>query len=91
MPLIDLPTGNKVIIAQDSLGSLLNTLLPGSFQDVTRIDLNALDALSIKTVGIYGSKSEIVRFLGEMGALAADTYVLVMVAKSRPRDLPFPP
>lgn len=73
---------DKVLIAQESLGSLLNTLLPGSYRHVTRIDLNSLDSKSIKTVGIYGSKSEIARFLLEMRAVDADTCAVFILPKT---------
>lgn len=77
-------TVDKVIIAEKSLGSLLNKLVPGSYRDVTRIDLAALDSVSIKTVGIYGSKSEIVRFLRKENAVNDDTYV--SVNRDHPHD-----
>lgn len=67
------PLVDKVVIAQESLGGLLNSLLPGSFRDITRIDLAALDNVAIKTVGLYGSKSEIVHFFQEMGAVDENT------------------
>ncbi|CAE6410562.1 unnamed protein product [Rhizoctonia solani] len=53
----------KVLIDQECLRRLLNTLLPGSYESVSKIDFKALDKCAIKPLGIYGSKAEIIQFL----------------------------
>ncbi|OSX60152.1 hypothetical protein POSPLADRAFT_1047623 [Postia placenta MAD-698-R-SB12] len=60
---------DKIIIAQDSLGRLMNDLRPGSYTSMTKVDFNALDTISVKPTGIYGSKNEIVRFLETLGSI----------------------
>lgn len=54
---------DTIKIAEGGLRAFLDSFLPGSYQDITRIDLTALDSVSAKVIGIYGSRSEIVRFL----------------------------
>ncbi|CAE6410025.1 unnamed protein product [Rhizoctonia solani] len=53
----------KIIIDQNSLGALLNRVLPGSYRSISSIDFKSLDAITIKPKGVYGSRSEIARFL----------------------------
>ncbi|KAG8793624.1 hypothetical protein FRC12_002184 [Ceratobasidium sp. 428] len=53
----------KVIIDQASLGRLLNRFLPGSYVSASKIDLTALNKLTIKPLGLYGSEPEIIKFL----------------------------
>ncbi|KAG8903434.1 hypothetical protein FRB99_003283 [Tulasnella sp. 403] len=60
---------DKIIISQESLKNFLEAVRPGSYESVTKIDFHALDLLSINAVGIYGSKTEIVRFLRNTGAV----------------------
>ncbi|KAH7910222.1 hypothetical protein BJ138DRAFT_1127056 [Hygrophoropsis aurantiaca] len=54
---------DKIIIAQDSLQAFINTVSPGAYISLTKVDFKALDRLLVKPVGLYGSKEEIVRFL----------------------------
>jgi hypothetical protein len=49
---------------------------PGAFTALTKIDFKTLDGLTIKPIGIYGSKVEIVRFLRSVDAVSEDLYVL---------------
>ncbi|KAL4067444.1 hypothetical protein V8B97DRAFT_1873723 [Scleroderma yunnanense] len=58
---------DKIIISQDSLKSLINTVCPGAYASLTKVNFKALDQYIIKPVGIYGSKEGIVRFLLELG------------------------
>ncbi|KAH7325387.1 hypothetical protein B0J17DRAFT_633087 [Rhizoctonia solani] len=58
----------KVVIDQKSLHKLINTLQPGAYTSVAQIDLKLLDNLSIKPVGVYGDRSEILRFLKRVGS-----------------------
>lgn len=60
---------DKVIISQEPLGRLINDLQPGAYSSMTKVDFAALDSLNMRPVGIYGSKSEIVRFLEVKGAV----------------------
>ncbi|KAG8899893.1 hypothetical protein FRC00_000733 [Tulasnella sp. 408] len=75
-------TGNggvvdKIIISQESLGQFINTLLPGAYTNITKIDLNRLDReASLRLIGIYGSKSEIARFLHSQGSIDGEVYVI---------------
>ncbi|KAL1696787.1 hypothetical protein GGG16DRAFT_43139 [Schizophyllum commune] len=54
---------DKIIIAQDSLARFINEVCPGAYQSLTKVDFKALDKLTVKPIGIYGSKSEIVKLL----------------------------
>jgi hypothetical protein len=60
---------DKVIISQDSLRHFINYISPGAFSSLTRIDFTALDRFLINPIGVYGSKSEIVRLLLDIGAV----------------------
>ncbi|KAG1889124.1 hypothetical protein F4604DRAFT_1673832 [Suillus subluteus] len=54
---------DKVIIAQDSLRAFINSVCPGTYVSMTKT------ASSSKPVGVYGSKSEIVRLLSSLGVV----------------------
>jgi hypothetical protein len=54
---------DKIIIAQDSLKQFINTMSPGAYASITKVDFKTLDRLMIKPLGIYGSKIGIVRLL----------------------------
>ncbi|KAG8979786.1 hypothetical protein FRB94_011737 [Tulasnella sp. JGI-2019a] len=71
---------DKIIIAQDSLKSLINALSPGAYTSITKIDFATLDQVSIKAVGLYGSKSELVRVLRETGAVDEETANLLLLS-----------
>jgi hypothetical protein len=73
---------DKIIISQASLGAFINTLLPHSYRSVTKIDFSRLDAIRVRPLGIYGSKSEIVRLLLSLGAVTPETYVNSVSAKN---------
>ncbi|KAH9027352.1 hypothetical protein EDB84DRAFT_1500330 [Lactarius hengduanensis] len=60
---------DKVIIAQDSLRRFINAISPGAYATITKVDFKILDRLSIKPLGIYGCKDEIVRLLLSIGAV----------------------
>lgn len=64
---------DKIIIAQDSLKDLIDTLSAGAYTSISKINFAALDRTSIKAKGVYGSKSEIVRLLRELDAVDDDT------------------
>ena len=67
---------DKVIIAQDFLKRFVNTICPGSYVSVTKVDFKALDQFMIKPLGMYGSKVEIVRFLRSLKAVDDDMCVI---------------
>lgn len=64
---------DKIVIAQAELSRLLNELYPGAYMSLTKVDYNALDSIPVRPVGVYGSKSEIVRFLRTLNAIDAET------------------
>jgi hypothetical protein len=57
------------VIAQESLQAFINALSPFAYSSITRVNFKALDDLSLKPIGVYGSKEEIVRFFREMGVV----------------------
>jgi hypothetical protein len=67
---------DKVIIAQDSLEQFINTICPGAYASVTKVDFKTLDQFMIKPVGVYGSKIEIIRLLRSFNVVNEDMYVL---------------
>ncbi|OCH90958.1 hypothetical protein OBBRIDRAFT_792770 [Obba rivulosa] len=69
---------DKVVIAQEHLGRLMNDLSPGVYSSMTKVDFNAFDKVSLRPRGIYGSKSEIVRFLLSMSAVDTETARLLL-------------
>ncbi|KAI9453845.1 hypothetical protein BJY52DRAFT_1225384 [Lactarius psammicola] len=67
----------KVIIAQESLERFVNTMCPGSFASITKVDFRTLDRLMIKPLGVYGSKHEIPAEIGgNKPALSSGLYVV---------------
>ncbi len=74
-PVADLAKVDKVIIAQDSIQRFINSVSPGAYASITKVDFKILDQFMIKPVGVYGSKDEIVRLLQCMGAIDDDVYV----------------
>ncbi len=70
-------TVDKIIIAQESFGKFANDICPGSYQSMTHVKFTSLDTFSVKPIGLYGSKSELVRFLKDLGVVEDNMYVLV--------------
>ncbi|TCD63827.1 hypothetical protein EIP91_004894 [Steccherinum ochraceum] len=64
---------DKIVISQESLEKFMNDIRPGSYKSMTRIDFSALDSVLVRPQGIYGSRSEIVRFLGDLGVIDVPT------------------
>ncbi|PCH41519.1 hypothetical protein WOLCODRAFT_163166 [Wolfiporia cocos MD-104 SS10] len=82
---------DKIVIAQEPLGRLINDLCPGAYTSMTKVDFATLDRLAIKPVGIYGSKSEIVRFLRSRNAVndaTAATLLSTQASQSCPTNQP---
>ena len=66
---------DKIIIAQDSLKRFINDLVPGAHISSTKINFKALDELSIKPMGVYGSKQAIAQLLFSIKVINRDTSV----------------
>jgi hypothetical protein len=66
---------DKIGIAQQSLQAFVNALSPGAYASITKIGFKKLDSVSLKPLGVYGSKEEIVRFLRGIHAVNENTYV----------------
>ncbi|KIJ61776.1 hypothetical protein HYDPIDRAFT_115606 [Hydnomerulius pinastri MD-312] len=60
---------DKIIIAQDSLQSFINTICPGAYASLTKVNFKILDRYIVKPVGIYGGKEEIVRLMLSLGVV----------------------
>jgi hypothetical protein len=65
---------DKIVIAQQSLQAFINVLSPGAYSSITKVNFKKLDNCSLKPLGVYGSKEEIVRFLREIHAVDDNTY-----------------
>jgi hypothetical protein len=68
-----------VIIAQDSIQRFINSVSPGAYASITKVDFKALDRFLIKPLGVYGSKGEIVRLLRSISVIDDNTCVLSMI------------
>ncbi|KAH8993667.1 hypothetical protein EDB83DRAFT_2304539 [Lactarius deliciosus] len=69
---------DKVVIAQEPLRRFINAMSPGAYASITRVDFKTLDQLSIKPIGIYGCKDEIVRLLQSLGAVDEELAKLLL-------------
>lgn len=69
---------DKIVIAQGSLQEFINSLSPGAYSSITKVNFKTLDGLALKPLGIYGSKEEIVRFLLEIKAVDDNMYVFCL-------------
>ncbi|KAN0134237.1 hypothetical protein V8E53_008009, partial [Lactarius tabidus] len=72
---------DKIVVAQESLQAFINTLSPGSYSSSMKVNFKILDDLSLKPIGVYGSKEEIVRFLCEMGTVDVEMYELLILQR----------
>lgn len=76
MPEIDLTQRhvvNKIMIAQESFGRFVNDIRPGAYLSMTHVDFSSLDELRLKPLGIYGSKTEITRYLQDRELISHET------------------
>ncbi|KAF8491332.1 hypothetical protein F5888DRAFT_1057818 [Russula emetica] len=64
---------DKIVIAQQSLQAFINAISPGAYSSITKVNFKKLDNSSLKPLGVYGSKEEIVRFLREIHAVDDNT------------------
>ncbi|KAI0089042.1 hypothetical protein BDY19DRAFT_121663 [Irpex rosettiformis] len=60
---------DKIVIAQESFGRFANSIYPGAYTSMTKINFAALDHMDVRPIGLYGSKSELVRYLIEVGVV----------------------
>jgi hypothetical protein len=51
-------------------------MCPGAYASVTKVDFKTLEQFMIKPVGVYGSKTEIVRLLRSLNVVNEDMYVI---------------
>ncbi|KAL6309202.1 hypothetical protein BKA93DRAFT_724346 [Sparassis latifolia] len=77
---------DKVIIAQDSLQEFINTLCPGAYSSLTKVDFKTLDGLDLRPVGLYGSKAEIVRFMQTINVVDDGLALQLLTAKEAPES-----
>jgi hypothetical protein len=66
---------DKIVISQESVAQFINTISTGAYKSMTKINFQDLDRTSIRPIGVYGSKSEIVRLLLKLEAVDEETYV----------------
>ena len=71
-----------MIIAQDSIQRFINSVSPGAYASITKVDFKALDRFLIKPLGVYGSKIEIVRLLRSIDVIDDNTYALLIQVMS---------
>ncbi|KAI9443933.1 hypothetical protein H4582DRAFT_2125919, partial [Lactarius indigo] len=69
---------DKIVIAQEPLQRFINAMSPGAYASITKVDFKTLDQLSIKPIGIYGCKDEIVRLLQSLGAVNEELAELLL-------------
>lgn len=60
---------DKIIITQDSFGKFANDICRGSYASMTKVNFKALDKTDIKPLGVYGDRSEIIKFFLDLGAI----------------------
>lgn len=66
---------DKVIISQDSFGRFANDICPGAYQSMTHVNFKALDGMSLRPIGLYGPRPEIVRYIRDLNLVSRATYV----------------
>ena len=76
--MIALVSVDKIIITQNSLEAFINSVCPGAYVSMTKVNFKALDNYVIKPVGVYGSKEELVRFLLQLAAIDETMYVILL-------------
>ena len=76
--MIVLVSVDKIIISQNSLEAFINSVCPGAYVSMTKVNFKALDNYVIKPVGVYGSKEELVRFLLQLAAIDETMYVILL-------------
>ncbi|KAF8289765.1 hypothetical protein DL93DRAFT_2069130 [Clavulina sp. PMI_390] len=67
----------KVLISQESVCDLIETLCPGASAGITSINFNLLDTLLLKPLGMYGSKTALIDHLVKLGAVDESTELIL--------------
>ena len=62
-------------MSHESLGCFINDVCPGAYSPVIPVDYGFLDEFNVNPLGIYGSRSKIVEYLVDKGALSHGVYV----------------
>lgn len=69
---------DKIIIAERHLGRFINSIYPGAYSSLTKVDLKLLDQYKIQPVGVYGTHQELVKFLLQIGGIDEEMCVLLL-------------
>jgi hypothetical protein len=67
------------VIAQESLGRLINKIYPGAYRSMTKISFSDLDKLLLRPTGVYGSKTEIIKLLTSLGMVDNQLFVSLFI------------
>lgn len=59
----------KIIVSQESLGRFINDICAGAYSSKTKVDYDSLDRLTIRPLGIYGSRGKIIEYLCDKGII----------------------
>ncbi|TFK74975.1 hypothetical protein BDN72DRAFT_832681 [Pluteus cervinus] len=76
-------TVDKIIIYQESLECFINDLSPGAYSSLTKVNFKVLDNLSLKPIGVYGDRQEIISLLQSIKILDDTTANLLAHATDR--------
>jgi hypothetical protein len=66
---------DKIIIAQESIRKLCNTINPGSFSSIANINYSDLASCNMRFVGIYGNRDPVAGLLRILGVIDDEVYV----------------
>lgn len=69
---------DKIIISQQSFGRFVNDVCPGAYQSMTNVNFRFLDTAQIKPLGVYGSRSEIIKYLRDMSLIDDEALVMTL-------------
>lgn len=81
MCIAELPLVDKIIIAQESFGRFANDVRGGACQSMTHVNFRLLDTAQLKPLGVYGSRSEIVRYLQDISAIDDEMLVIIIALR----------
>ncbi|PAV19468.1 hypothetical protein PNOK_0440200 [Pyrrhoderma noxium] len=73
---------DKVIIDQNAVARFINHISPGAYTDLTDINFRNMDSVIVKPVGVYGSKSEIIRLMKELNVIDHSTASILSTSNS---------
>jgi hypothetical protein len=72
---------DKIVIDQLALGRFINHVRPGAYVSLVEVDFKALDNIQVRPLGVYGSQSQIVKFMLSLNVVDSETYVDTAVAE----------